>query len=93
MAKALLNVRLDSQDAQLVKQLRARGISISTVVRRALREEADKLAAEPVDAKAVFAEIFQRYPTPPQLDPLDRPDTTDRRAVAEYIANKLKARP
>jgi hypothetical protein len=92
MPKILLNVRLDMEDAQIVKKLRARGISISNVVRRALREEAKQLAAEPADVKSKFSEIFRLYPTPPDVEPLDRPDTTDRQAVSAYIAQQLKAR-
>src|SRR5207247_165362 len=53
MASRLLNVRLSPDDEQLVKRLRARGISISELMRRALRAEATKAAHEPVDAHAL----------------------------------------
>jgi post-segregation antitoxin (ccd killing protein) len=47
MASRLLNVRLDPEDANIARQLRARGVSISDVVRRVLRDEAKKLATAP----------------------------------------------
>ena len=36
----LLNVRLDDNDSRLVKRLRERGVSISDLVRGAIRAEA-----------------------------------------------------
>lgn len=92
MAKSLINVRLDPDDVLLARKLRARGISISDVVRRALRAEARKLDAEPVDVDSVLADMMRLYPTPPDFEEPALPDTRDRRAVREHIRAKLKVR-
>ena len=91
MGSRLLNVRLDDEDANIARQLRARGVSISAVVRRALRNEAKKLAAEPVDSSGLIDELLSRYPTPKGALPT-RLSATDRKAVRERIADKLRRR-
>lgn len=91
MGSRLLNVRLDPEDANVARQLRARGISISDVVRRALRNEAKKLATEPIDSSQLLDELLSRYPTPPG-SPKARPDATDRVALRKHIARKLRRR-
>lgn len=91
MGSRLLNVRLDDEDANIARRLRARGVSISAVVRRALRDEAKKLAAEPVDSSKLLDELLSRYPTPQGAPPV-RPRATDRDAVREHIAKKLRRR-
>jgi len=45
-----------------------------------------------VDVDALFAEMEQLYPDPPGYEGSDRPDTTDREAVQQYIAAKLRSR-
>jgi hypothetical protein len=93
MGAKLLNVRLGPEDERLVQKLKARGISISEIVRRALRDEVRELdkASTPVDTDRMLEEMFRLYPDPPGSTK-SRPDATDRRAVAEHIRKQLRAR-
>jgi Arc/MetJ-type ribon-helix-helix transcriptional regulator len=88
MANRLLNVRLTPEDERLAKRLRARGLSLSEIVRRALREA----AAEVDDVRLVPAELetemFRLHPTP-VAGPSNRPDALDRRAVRDHVRAKL----
>lgn len=87
----LLNVRLNDEDSRLVQQLRDRGVSISDLVRGAIRAEASRAPKrEPLDVDAMLAEIQRQYPTPPGAKSRPRIDTTDRRAVQEFIRRKLR---
>jgi hypothetical protein len=89
----LLNVRLDDDDARIVKRLRERGISISTVVRKAIRSEAGRAHAEgSFDPVALLAEMKERFPRPPEGRSIPRIDATDRRQVARLIQAKLRGR-
>jgi len=85
----LLNVRLAPEDDRLVRELQARGVSISSVVRRAIRAEARKLCSEPVAVDALLKAIVERYPTPEHLSPAAL-DTTDRHAVRAHIQTRLR---
>ena len=89
MANRLLNVRLTPEDERLAKRLRARGLSISDIVRRALREAAADEASIRVDPTELAAEMLRLYPTPPG-GPNARPDTLDRHAVREHVRAKLR---
>jgi Arc/MetJ-type ribon-helix-helix transcriptional regulator len=89
MASRLLNVRLTPEDQRLAKRLRARGLSISDIVRRALREAAAEVADTRIHPVELEAEMFRLYPTP-TVGPATRPDTLDRRAVREHIRKKLR---
>jgi Arc/MetJ-type ribon-helix-helix transcriptional regulator len=91
MASRLLNVRLSPEDERLAKQLRARGISLSEVVRHALRDAAKRLDSAAIDPAEFEAEMLRLYPTPPGPS-TPRPDTVDRKAVREYIRGKLRTR-
>lgn len=84
----LLNVRLTPEDEKLVDALKARGVSISDVVRRALREEGARVVDAERDPVAILEEIIRANPGPP---PTPRVDTTDRRAVQEHIGTLLRA--
>lgn len=88
MAKRLLNVRLSPEDERIARRLRARGLSISDIVRRALREAAgeESVRADPAELEA---EMLRLYPTP-TTGPSARPDTLDRQAVREHIRAKLR---
>jgi hypothetical protein len=89
----LLNVRLDDNDSRLVQQLRERGISISDLVRGAIRAEARRAPnSEPLDVDALVAEIEKQYPAPPGAKKDRRIDTTNRREVQELIRRKLRRR-
>lgn len=89
MGNRLLNVRLTPEDELLAKRLRARGLSISEIVRRALREAAASADNPRVEPAELEAEMLRRYPTP-AAGPAPRPDTRDRRAVREHIRSKLR---
>ena len=89
MANRLLNVRLSPEDELLAKRLRARGLSISDIVRRALREAAASAGDVRIEPAEMEAEMLRRYPTP-GAGPARRPDTLDRRAVREHIRTKLR---
>ena len=89
----LLNVRLDDEDSRLVQQLRERGVSISELVRGAIRAEARRaLKPEPLNVDALVAEIQRKYPTPPGAKKRRRIDTTNRQKVAELIRGKIRRR-
>jgi hypothetical protein len=89
MANRLLNVRLTPEDELLAKQLRARGLSISDIVRRALREAAASVENTRIEPAELEAEMLRLYPTP-NAGPARRPDTLDRRGVREHIRTKLR---
>lgn len=89
----LLNVRLDDDDSRLVQQLRDRGVSISELIRGAIRAEARRAPKPgPLDVDALVAEIESQYPTPPGAKRRRRIDTTNRREVAEFIRGKIRRR-
>lgn len=91
MSSRLFNVRLSPEDAQLVERLRARGISLSEVMRRAIRAEAGELNDQPVDADALIGDLLTQFPTPAGAA-RRRPDATDRHAVRAHIRKRLRAR-
>ena len=89
----LLNVRLDDEDAKLVRALRDRGVSISTVVRQAIRAEAGKnRATASLDTDLLVREMLERFPTPARYVRSPRVNSADRRQVQELIRRKLGRR-
>ena len=54
-------MRLTEEDQVLARELRARGVSISDVVRRALRVEAASYAATPKQVRCVHAGDLRRH--------------------------------
>jgi hypothetical protein len=89
LASRLLNIRLAPDDDRLVRELQARGVSVSSVVRRAIRAEARKLSSEPVVVDALLKAMMERYPTPEHASRAEL-DTTDRRAVRVHIQTPLR---
>jgi Arc/MetJ-type ribon-helix-helix transcriptional regulator len=86
-----LNVRLREEDARLVRELKASGVSISDVVRAAVRREAEQLRApRDLDVTALLAEMKAIQPAPSTRRTRPRVDTTDRRAVARHIRGRLR---
>jgi hypothetical protein len=89
----LLNVRLDDDDGRLVRRLRERGVSISELVRGAIRAEARRAPkSAPLDIDALLAEIERQHPTPPGADKSPRIDTTERQAVQALVRRKIRRR-
>jgi hypothetical protein len=91
MSSRVINVRLRPEDERIARELRARGVSISDVVRRALHAEARKTADLPIDTDAVLSEIMERYPTPATEPRRKRPNTLDRNAVRKHIERRLRS--
>jgi hypothetical protein len=90
----LLNVRIGDEDARLVRSLRDRGISISNVVRGAIRTEAGRMhAAGTLHPGALLDEMRDRFPTPRAATPEARVKSADRRQVQALIREKLRRRP
>jgi hypothetical protein len=88
----LINVRLDSSDQRRARALRAEGVALSTLVRKALREE----YARRVEARAgrqkpsrLVAQLRDEFPSPPE-QPARPFRLDDRQAVRQHIAGKLR---
>jgi hypothetical protein len=88
----LVNVRLGPDDARLVAELKARGASLSDVVRRALRAEAAVLSARAVKPAEILAEIAARYPTPGTARHSEPLASRDARAARRFIRSRLRRR-
>ena len=89
----LLNVRIGDDDARLVRSLRDRGISISNVIRGAIRTEAERLRSAGVpDPSALLEEMRDRYPTPVGAPSERRVRSADRKQVQAAIREKLRRR-
>ena len=91
MASRLLNVRLSPADEQIVARLKARGISLSEVMRRALRAEETQATGQSVDPEALVADMLATYPTPKGAR-AGAIRATDRHAVRKHIQARLRAR-
>jgi hypothetical protein len=90
--RRLLNVRLGEDDARLARGLRENGVSISELVREALRAEARRRQAlQAFDVDALLAEMIEAHPTPAQARS-PRRTALDRRAVKATIRAKLRGR-
>jgi Arc/MetJ-type ribon-helix-helix transcriptional regulator len=81
----LLNVRLSEEDARLVRELKQRGVSVSDVVRAAIRTRAAE-AIVPDDTDAILAEMCRRFP---EAGPPVRVDAADRHAVRRFVRRKV----
>ena len=88
----LLNVRLGPEDQRLADELRREGIRISRLVRDAIRaEHARRVGSGRRRQKpsALLAEILRRHPDLPD-ETHHGIDTTDRHAVREHVAARLR---
>jgi hypothetical protein len=87
----LLNVRIAGEDERLVQDLRARGVSISNLVRSAIRAEAKQAqGAQARDPKAILAEMLLRFPTPAGPRRGKAASSSDRRHVKRIIRARLR---
>jgi Arc/MetJ-type ribon-helix-helix transcriptional regulator len=86
----LINVRLDPDDERRADALRRIGITVSEVVRRAIRSEYDRrvpASQKKRRASEIIAEIHARYPVTGRRP---RVDLTDRRAVQRFIRAQIQ---
>jgi hypothetical protein len=94
-AMALLNVRLDAEDARRVAELRRAGVQISGLVRQAIRAEHEKRVGKRTGgraaAEAVLARINADLPDTPDVKPRGF-DLRDRRAVRTAVAKRARTR-
>jgi DNA-binding NarL/FixJ family response regulator len=86
-----VNVRLDADRLRKAQMLRARGVTLSDVVREAIDEQyaALRRSGSPPDVRTIVRRIFEQYPDPPDLPPRDY-DIYDRRAARVAILRKLR---
>ncbi len=89
---ALLTVRLSAEDEKAVKSLRADGVPIAYLVRSTIQREYESRKRRPRTPKQIeelIAAIDAAHPIPPGYK---RPpvDTTDRKAMREFIVAKLR---
>jgi hypothetical protein len=86
---SLLNVRLTAADEDAVRVLKGAGVELSSVIRGALRREAERLRARtPQKTAALIDEIFQEHPEP-EHPPTRSFDVRDRRAFAAAMRAHL----
>jgi hypothetical protein len=88
---ALVNVRLDPEDARRVAELRRAGVRLSTIVRQAIRAEHERVAKR-VGGRAAAAALARIYADHPDTGDV-RPrgfDLRDRRQVRAAIAARLR---
>jgi hypothetical protein len=88
----LVNVRLSSEDASMVAELRRDGVEISQLVRDAIRTEHGRRRRRlrPQDVDALLAAIYARHPEPAAASPRAL-DVRDRRAFRQAVARRLRS--
>jgi hypothetical protein len=92
---ALLNVRLDADDARRVADLRRDGVQISQLVREAIRTEHElrsRRRGAGRDPVALIERIYADYPDTPDVRPR-KYDLRNRRAVRRAIVRRLQKTP
>jgi len=90
---ALLNVRLDPEDARRVAALKRAGVKLAPIVRDAIRAEHErrlggKLAGR--KARAIMEAIYAETPDPPGLRQRSY-DVRDARSARRAIRRKIRA--
>ena len=92
--KKQLNMRLTDDDLAHVELLKQHDVPLAEVIREALRQRAQALRSHKHDVVALVRELEREYPdpTPMKSAPYAGIDTTDRRAVSEFIQSKLRAK-
>jgi hypothetical protein len=88
----LLSVRIAAEDERVIRSLRKQGVSIADVVRKALRDEAQRMAKVSAGRCGdLLDEMLARFPRPSGT-PAASVASTDRRAVRRLIRGKLRGR-
>lgn len=87
---ALVNVKLQAEDVERVRALRASGVRLSDLVRAAIRAEYVRRVRPAGTRKPseVVRRILDALPRDPGT--AARPAATDRRAVRAFVAAKLR---
>jgi hypothetical protein len=94
MMMALMNVRLDAEDARRVAELRHAGVQISSIVRQAIRAEHEQRLGKRAGGRAAAARLARIYadlPDTPDVRPRGF-DLTDRRAVRAAVESRTRKR-
>lgn len=88
----LVNVRLNEADARKVAQLRRRGVTLSSIVRDAIRSSSENggRPRTPEDADKFFAEMDEKFPLP-ELPPRGW-DVHDRHQFRAAMVTHLRAK-
>jgi hypothetical protein len=89
----LVNVRLDEQYLRKAAKLRAEGVALSDLVREAIDTKYDQVirCRNNDDPAAVLARIFEQWPDPPDLLPVEY-NVHDRKGARAAIVRKLRSR-
>ncbi len=90
----LLNVRLSADDARRAVELRKTGVTISRIVREAIRAEHDRRVRRPrsqQETTELLSAIYAAHPDPPRV-PRRAFDLRDRQAARAAIVDKLQRR-
>jgi hypothetical protein len=91
---ALVNVRLDAEDARRVAELRRAGVQISSIVREAIRAQHEQQVVKRAGgraAAALLARIYADLPDTPDVRAREY-DLRDRRAVRAAVAKRARTR-
>lgn len=91
---ALVNVRLEAEDARRVAELRRAGVQISGIVRQAIRDEHARRVGKRAGgraAAALLARIYADHPDTPDVRPRGF-DLRDRRAVRAAVEKRERRR-
>jgi len=92
MRSRLVNVRLDERRVQKARRLRARGITLSDLVREAIDREYEQIGAlKRGDVASAMREIYKEHPDPPDLPPRGY-DVHNRDQARSAILGKLSRR-
>ena len=91
MSTKLVNVRLDERRLERARRLRAKGITLSSLVRDAIDREYEDLvqSSKRRDVQAIMSRIYSEYPDPAGLPARDY-DVYDRREARAAISHKLR---
>ena len=90
----LVNVRLDEQYLRKAAKLRAEGVALSDLVREAIDTKYDQVIRcrrNGDDAGAVLARIFEQWPDPPDLEPVEY-NVHERKEARAAILKRLRSR-
>ena len=91
---ALVNVRLDAEDARRVAELRRAGVQISSIVRQAIRAQHERQVGKRAGGRAaatLLARIYADLPDTPDVEPRGY-DLRDRRAVRAAVERRARIR-